>query len=246
VTGLAKLSSAPKTSTSIAGADSLVIVAVVVVGIAAAHLAVPALWVATPMMAATLLVAAVSAAHSRPAAGAALVLPLPPRLERSVAEAFAMLPAGEARDLLADVVARARTLLNTVAGGTTDERRLARDVTDLVDACSEIAREHARLDAVLPALWEPALAPAAARGAADDVDADELRRRGDAGRQLLAQRLREAAVVIEEMVVQQGVERGGAAAQRVGELTSELAAEAAARRHAAQEIQRLMEGRGER
>jgi hypothetical protein len=45
---------------------------------------------------------------------------------------------------------------------------------------------------------------------------------------------------MEEMVVQQGVERGGAAAQRVAELTSELAGEAAARRHAAEEIRRVL------
>jgi hypothetical protein len=243
VTSVTKPAAAPKTSTSIAGADALLIVAVVVAGIAAAHLAVPALWVATPMIALTLLAAATSAAHSAPPALAKPVIPLPPRLERSVAEAFAVLPAGEARDLLDGVVGRARTLLATLAGQA-DERRLARDVTDLVDACSEIAREHARLDAVLPALWEPALAPAAARGAADDAGADELRRRGDAGRQLLTKRLREAATVMEQMVVQQGVERSDSAAQRVAELTSELAAEAAARRHAAQEIRRLLEGRG--
>jgi len=234
---------AAKRLANIAGADALVIVAVVVAGVAAAHLAVPALWVATPMVAATLLVAAASAAHRTSAVGEMPASPLPPRLERSVAEAFTVLPAGEARDLLGDVVRRARTLLDTIAGQT-DERRLTRDVTDLVDACCEIAREHARLDAVLPALWEPALAPAAARGAADDADGDELRRRADAGRELLTRRLREAASVMEEMVVQQGVERSDTAAQRVAELTSELAAEAAARRHAAQEIQRLMEGRG--
>jgi hypothetical protein len=219
--------------------DLLLVVAVMIAGVTAAQVAMPVLWMVTPLLAGTLFVAAVRAARRQRAGDAAPVIPLPPRLERSVAEAFAVVPAGEARDLLADVVGRARTLLDTVAGQT-DERRLARDVTDLVDACCEIAREHARLDAVLPALWEPALAPAAARGAADDAGADELRRRGDAGRELLTRRLREAAVVMEEMVVQQGVERGGAAAQRVAELTSELAAEAAARRHAAQEIQRLL------
>lgn len=223
--------------------DLVVVVAVVIAGAIAAHRAMPVLWVVTPLVAGTLLVAAVRAARRQYVGDATPGAPLPPRLERSVAEAFAVLPGGEARELLADVVRRARALLDTIREQT-DEQRLARDVTDLVDACCEIAREHARLDAVLPALWEPALAPAAARGAADDADADELRRRGDAGRQLLTRRLREAAVVMEEMVVQQGVERGRAAAQRVAELTSELAAEAAARRHAAQEIQRLMEGRG--
>jgi hypothetical protein len=224
-------------------ADLLVVVAVIIAGATAAHLATPVLWIVTPVVAGTLFVASARAARRSHATDATPTLPLPPRLERSVAEAFAVLPAGEARDLLGDVVRRARTLLDTIAGQS-DERRLTREVTDLVDACCEIAREHARLDAVLPALWEPALAPAAARGTADDADADELRRRGDAGRELLTRRLREAAAVMEELVVQQGVERSGAAAQRVAELTSELAAEAAARRHAAQEIQRLLEGRG--
>lgn len=220
-------------------ADLLVVAAVTIAGALAAHLAMPVLWIVTPLVAGTLLVAAIRAARRQQAGDAVSVVPLAPRLERSVAEAFAAISAGETRDLLADVVRRARTLLHAVAGQT-DERRLTRDVIDLVDACCDIAREHARLDAVLPALWEPALAPAAARGAADDAGADELRRRGDAGRALLTQRLREAATVMEEMVVQQGVERSGAAVQRVAELTSELAAEAAARRHAAQEIQRLM------
>jgi hypothetical protein len=224
-------------------ADVLVVVAVAVAGAVAAYLTAPVLWIVTPLVAGTLFGASARAARRGSAAGAVPVVPLPPRVERSVTEAFAALPAGEARGLLGDVVRRARTLLDVVAGQT-DERRLTRDVTDLVEACCEIAREHARLDAVLPALWEPALAPAAARGAADDAEADELRRRGNAGRELLTRRLREAAAVLEQMVVQQGVERSGTAAQRVGELTSELAAEAAARRHAAQEIQRLMAGRG--
>jgi hypothetical protein len=224
-------------------ADLLVVAAVIIAGAIAAYLAMPVLWIVTPVVAGTLLAAVVRAARRQPPGVAMPVAPLPPRLERSVAEAFAVLPAGEARELLGDIVRRARTFLDTVAEQS-GERRLTRDVTDLVEACCEIAREHARLDAVLPALWEPALAPAAARGAADDADADELRRRGDAGRLLLTRRLREAAAVMEEMVVQQGVERSGAAAQRVADLTSELAAEAAARRHAAQEIHRLMAGRG--
>jgi hypothetical protein len=224
---------------AIPAADALVVLAVIVAGTAAAYLALPTLWVATPLVAGTLFAAAVRAAR-RPEVPAALpVAPLPPRLARSVAEAFATLPAGESRELLADVVRRARSLLDTFAGQT-EERRLARDVTDLVDACCGIALEHARLDAVLPALWEPALAPAAARGAADGAGSDELRRRGEASRELLTRRLHEAAAVMDEMLVQQGVERSGAAAARVAELTSELAAEAAARRHAAQEIQRLL------
>ena len=224
-------------------ADLVLVVAVLVAGAAAAHLAVPELWVATPIVGAALFAAAIHASRQPRATDALAVAPLPPRLERSAAEALALLPAGEVRDLLTDVVGRGRALVDIFAGQV-DERRLTRDVTDLVEACCEIAREHARLDAVLPALWEPALAPAAARGAADDVAGDELRRRGEAGRLLLTQRLRDAAAVLEEMLVQRGLERGGPAAERVAELTSELAAEAAARRHAATEISRVLEGRG--
>jgi hypothetical protein len=229
--------SAPRVSAH----DQVLVLAVLAAGAAAAYLAAPALWAVTPIVAAMLAVAAVRGAR-RPV-DAQPSAPLPARLERSVAEAFATLPAGEARDLLAAVVHRARHLLETYARSV-DERRVVRDVTDLVDACCEVAREHARLDAVLPALWEPALAPAAARGSADDAAGDELRRRGDAGRELLARRLRDAGAVIDEMLVQRGVERAGSAAERVAELTSELAAEAKARRHAAEEIQRLLQGRG--
>jgi hypothetical protein len=219
--------------------DMLVVLAVVVAGAAAAHLVMPALWVVTPLLASTLFVAAVRAARQHNERHALHVTPLPTRVERSVAEAFAALPAGDTRDLLAEVVHRGRTLLDAL-GGQPDERRLTRDVTDLVEACCEIAREHARLDAVLPAVWEPALAPAAARGTSDDASGDELRRRGNAGRELLVRRLREATAAMDEMLVQHGVDRSGPAAERVAELTSELTAEAAARRHAAQDIQRLL------
>lgn len=230
------------TSRGISPADVAVIVAVMIAGAAAAELADPVLWIVTPLVASTLFGAALVAARRRHSAKAVTDTPLPPRLERAVADALATLPAGAGRDLLGDVVRHARALLDSFAGQV-DEQRLTRDVSDLVEACCDIAREHARLDAVLPALWEPALAPAAARGAVGDTGGDELRRRGDASRELLTERLRAAASTLEQMALAQGVERGGAAAQRVAELTSELAAEAAARRHAAREIQKLMEGR---
>jgi hypothetical protein len=226
----------------IAGADLAVIIAVMIAGAAAAEMAVPALWAVTPIVAATLFGAAVHSARRRQPIAATSDRPLPPRLERVVSDAFALLPPSAARNLLAEVVRHARALFDTFAGQV-DGQRLSRDVTDLVEACCDIAREHARLDAVLPALWEPALAPAAARGAADDSDGDELRRRGDASRELLTERLRDAAAVLEQMALQQGVERSGPAAQRVADLTSELAAEAAARRHATQEIQRVLQER---
>ena len=225
------------------GPDLAVIVAVMIAGAAAAELAASALWAVTPVVAATLVAASLRSAGRRPTRKTVADAPLPPRLERVVADTVATLPESAARNLLAEVVRHARTLFDSFVGQA-DGQRLSRDVGDLVEACCDIAREHARLDAVLPALWEPAFAPAAARGASDDMNGDELRRRGDASRELLTERLRDAASILEQMALQQGVERSGTAAQRVADLTSELAAEAAARRHAAHEIQRLLQGRG--
>jgi hypothetical protein len=219
--------------------DVVLISAVIGVGFAAARLADPMLWVVTPFVAVALYGAAILGTRRRERTKAISETPLPPRLERAVADAFASMPPSVARTLLGDVVRHARSLFDSFAGQL-DGQRLTRDVSDLVEACCDIARDHARLDAVLPAVWEPALAPAAARGAADDARGDELRRRGDASRELLTERLRAAAAILEQMALEENVERGGAAAQRVAELTSELSAEAAARRHAAQEIQKLM------
>jgi hypothetical protein len=225
-----------------APADVAVISAVIGAGFAAARLADPVLWIVTPLVAVALYGAAVVGTRRREKTKTISETPLPPRLERAVADALASMPPSGARNLLGDVVRHARSLFDSFAGQL-DGQRLTRDVSDLVEACCDIAREHARLDAVLPAVWEPALAPAAARGAADDTSGDELRRRGDASRELLTERLRAAAAMLEQMALEEGVERGGVAAQRVAELTSELSAEAAERRHAAEEIRRLMEGR---
>jgi hypothetical protein len=236
VVAAARGAAATSRTTQIPAPDLVLILAVMVAGSVAAQLVAPAFWMLTALVAGALFSASVRAA--RRAAGPP-AQPLPPRLERSVGEAFATLPAGEARQLLGEVVRRARSLLAMFAGQI-DEQRLTRDVTDLVDACCDIALEHARLDAMLPAVWEPALAPAAARGAADDAGSDELRRRTKASRELLTRRLRDAVAAMDAMLVQQGMERGGSAAERVAELTTELTAEAAARRKASEDIQRLL------
>ena len=204
------------------------IASVILAGSAAGALAAPVLAWVTPLVAGTLLVVA-ERLMQHPVGGtpsAAVVGELPPRLRRVVEDTLAALPPGETRTLLADVLRRARTLLGSESDRT-DAWRPTRDVVDLVDACCGVALEHARLDVMLR---EPALAP---------PDAGDLRARCEAGRTLLGRRLREAAAVLGEMYVQR-VERGGPAAERVAELTSELAADAAARRHAAEEIERLL------
>jgi len=209
------------------------LLAVVVAG-AAARFAIPALWWITPLVAVLLLVAA-ERAMLRPQLDPGVVgSELPPRLQRQVVGAFAELPPGRARDLLADVVRRARALL-AAAGAEPNDGRVARDVADLVGACCEIALEHARLDAVLGERGTPS---AGAGGAPRDTAPG----RAAAARDLLAERLRAAAAAVGELYAQQ-VERGGPAAERVAELASQLAGEAAARRHGAAEVERLLQSR---
>ena len=206
----------------------VLVLAVLVSGTAAARTGLPSLWWLTPLVAGLLLVAAERGMLRPRLEGGGAASELPPRLQRAVVEAFAELPPGDARDLLADVVRRARALLASL-GAEPNDAALARDVADLADACCEIALELARLDAAI-----------GGRGAAGA--GSTLPDRAAAARTLLARRLRDASAAVGELYAQ-NVERGGPAGERVAELASELTAEAAARREAAAEIERLL-GRG--
>src|SRR5918912_3958384 len=81
---------------------------------------------------------------------------LPPRLRRTVTGVLAELPPGDARRLAAAVVRRARALLVAVESRP-DDRRVQRDVVDLVDASCAIAVELQRVDAFLALPAEPRL-----------------------------------------------------------------------------------------
>ncbi|HVE80120.1 MAG TPA: hypothetical protein VNA89_14735 [Gemmatimonadaceae bacterium] len=212
---------------AIPGRTWVLILAIVVSGAAAAAVAAPALRYVTPLVALGLLVAAERAMRGASAAAdASSDAALPPRLRRPVVDALAALPPGESRALLTDVVRRARPLLASLSGAE-DGAAVARDVDDLVLASCDIALEHARLDALLRDTRDGA-------GGADDA-----RRRCEEGRDLLARRLRDASAAVGATYAQR-VERGTPAAERVAELASELTAEAAARRDAAVEIERLL------
>lgn len=211
----------------------LLIIAVLVSGIAAAQNAAPALWLVTPVVACALLFAA-EHAMIRPRREAVTV-ELPPRLQRTLDETFASLPAGSARSLLGDVVRRARVLLGSLE--EPDESSMKRDVADLMDACCGIALEHARLDAMM-AEFRPARHPGTRPSG--EIDAAQLRQRCETAQDRMAKRLRDASAAIGAMYVQ-SVERGGAG-ERVADLTSELTAEASARRQAAEELEKLLRG----
>jgi hypothetical protein len=215
----------------------LLIFTVVAAGIAAGARGSPALGLLAPVVAMSLAIAA-ERAILRPRLGPAVAAgeakvgagELPERTRRQVVDTLAALPPGEARDLLATVVRRARSLVGSL-GAQPDDPRVARDVLDLVSACCQIALEYERIDATLRT-------PGGVVPSAGDEGAS-LRERARAARELLAKRLRDAAGAVGELYAQQ-VERGGTAAERVAELASELTAEASARRYAAGEIDRLL------
>ena len=202
------------------------IIAVLASGTIAARVTMPVYAIVTGIVALALLFAA-EHAMIRPRREA-ITVELPPRLQRTLDETFASLPAGTARSLLGDVVRRARVLLGSLEAP--EESSMKRDVSDLVDACCEIALEHARLDAMM--------AEARTTG---ETGTGELRERCAAAQETMAKRLRDASAAIGGMYVQ-SVERGSAPAERVAELTSELTAEASARRQASEEIQKLLRG----
>ena len=212
----------------------LLIVAVLASGIVAARATMPVYAIVTGVVALALLFAA-EHAMIRPRREAVTV-ELPARLQRTLDETFASLPAGTARSLLGDVVRRARVLLGSLEAP--EESSMKRDVSDLVDACCGIALEHARLDAMMA---EAGPARHAGERASGEVSANELRQRCAAAQEMMAKRLRDASAAIGSMYVQ-SVERDSVPAERVAELTSELTAEASARRQASEEIRKLLRG----
>jgi hypothetical protein len=135
--------------------------------------------------------------------------------------------------LLADIVRRARPLLAAVADRP-DDRRIQRDVVDLVDACCAIAVELHRVDSFLALPADPRLA---------DARLAESRKRCSDTRALLARRLADAGAAIDALHAQL-LQEGSPASDRVSELASELQAEASARGAATRELYELLESKG--
>jgi hypothetical protein len=210
-------------SRRIAPGAAILILSVIASGFMAARLAAPVLWLATPIVAALILRAAVATAA--PVAGMGSVQ-LPDELYRTAAAALGQLPPGDAYELLKAVVTQASAVL-----AARDEffdpaaDRVAREnVGGLVDACCATALELARLDA------------AVSRQRNSD---DHVSRRFAAARALFTNRLKDADAAL-RAVYAAGVEGGTPASDRVAELAAEIQADAAARRQAKDELQRLL------
>jgi hypothetical protein len=209
----------------------LLLVAVVVTGFSAALVAMPALWIVTPMVALTILAGA-RAAHV--AAESALVeVPLPAALQHAIDRAFVELAdESTARRLLLDVVRHARPLFDThdSAFDSAHDEQTRANASELVAECCEVALQLSQVDELR----------AAHIGAAQDASQrQETRATFEATHMMLVQHLSNAADALAALYVS-GVEHGTPASERVAELVSEIKLDASARSAAAEEMKKLV------
>jgi|SRR5438094_4953506 len=207
---------------------TVLLVAIGVVGGAAAYQAAPVLWLLTPLVA---MIVLRSALRSTTLNGDREVdIPeLPGALRQRVRSTFAQLPLGAARTLLLGVVNQARLVFGRGDSrfDASEENRLREHVTGLVDACCTTAADLARLEQ---------FASTSADGGAARPD---LVARAGKARELFRDRLTNAAAALAELYTS-NVERGTPSTDRVAELTAEIASDASARAAATQEMSRLL------
>lgn len=213
-------------SASISAFDGLLCIAIVCVGTATAAIAMPMLWLVTPVLAALVYVSARHAAH--PAVPKVPLGAFPIHLQRLLDEAIDRLPLGEPRRLLADIVRQARPLFadRESAFDADMERTTREDVIDLVSASCETALELSRLDGAAPK---------------DRGTGDILSLRYARAREELVHRLHSAATSLSELYAAD-VEHGTPASDRVAELADVLRGDARARRAAKSEIDLRIRG----
>jgi hypothetical protein len=208
------------TSTTISAFDGLLFIAIICVGAAAASIAMPMLWLVTPIVAGLVYVSARRATRAPVQAPNDGELPL--HVQQALDDAIDRLPLGEPRQLLADIVRQARPLFAD-RESTFDkdmERETHQNVIDLVNASCETALDLWRLDGAAPK--------------AANADA-ELSQRYQRAREELVTRLRSAATSLSELYASD-VEHGTPASDRVAELATELRADARARSAAKSEL----------
>ncbi|HTE46923.1 MAG TPA: hypothetical protein VK636_16870 [Gemmatimonadaceae bacterium] len=229
------LSTAPS-GYALAPSDNAMIYAILAAGTAAAFFVDPMFWLATPVFGVILFKASKRAAPAPP-----LELPegetseMPMRVELAILDAVSRLPLGDARRLLADVVRQARPLFGTTSSNfdAARDEETRTEAADLVLACCDTALELAKLDTVL--------IQGAKTGGSDLKSRDpKLFARYSDARTLFATRLSDAAGALGALYAS-GVERGTPASDRIGELVTDLTADAAARSEAKRELDQLLE-----
>jgi hypothetical protein len=219
---------------TIPAGTAVLVCAVLVTGFMAGMVASPVLWLVTPVVA-MLLVRASARAGVAVVPNQADAPELPLRLQRMLHKTLQMLPAGDARQLLGEVVRQARPLFATRDQSFDPKQEDAgrANASELVAACCATALELGRLDELFV---HSTSQPSA--GATSGLDA-----RYKAARDLFARRLADAASALQALYAS-GVEHGTPASNRVAELTSELKADASARSQAKNEMDSLLGASG--
>ena len=226
---------------SIPGVDAILLMAILVAGGAAAFVAGPLVWIATPLCAITVFIANRRSMLSQiPRDEVAPIFP--PRLQDAISSAMMELPYGDAQRLLSDVVRQARPLFaaRESAFDEAHENETREHVTELVEGACEIALEFGQLEI---ASAGGVAQRSVAGSAAPCGSADELARRYGAARQALMDRLTDAASALGALYAS-GIEQGTPASDRVAELASEIRSDAAARTHAKTEMDGLLDPGG--
>ena len=205
----------------------LLFYAILVTGLLAAYQVTPVLWFVTPAVAWIVLRAAVRDAR-QPAVAGLDIRELPDLLRTQVRSTFAQLPDGDARRLLLAVVNQARLLFGRDDSrfDPSEEKLLREHVSSLVEACCATAADLARIDQF-------------ATNASDGASAADLATRVAKARGLFRDRLTSAAAAVGELYTA-NVEQGTPSTDRVAELTTKIAEDAAARTAAAAEMKDLL------
>ena len=201
----------------------LTLAAVLLVGFFAGRLVSPSLYVATALVA--VLVWRGTTERTMNDSRADDLAFLPDELRARASDALTRCGDGDARRLLLVVVTQARPLLTRSRAQLDEraERETRENVSSLVDACCATAELLADLDRAIAA--SPQKPDATAR-------APQLRQR-------LADHLGGAATTLEELYLA-GIEHETDALSRVSQLTAAIHEDAAARRAATDEIQRVL------
>ena len=219
---------------AIAPIDSIMIWAMLGTGVMASIVSRHELLLITPVMAGLIFVASKQAGQRLHDLDLPETVEFPSEIAAAVERAIERLPAGDARQLLADVVREARPLfaMKSSAFDISKDNEARTQAGELLVASCDTALELAQLDDMLDVHTAPA---------GGDTPADvSLLNRLSSARDLFANRLRDAAMALAALYAS-GVENGTPASNRVAELVADLRADAGSRVEAKRELDELME-----
>lgn len=205
------------------------------VGMVAGASVLPSLLWTSPLVAGILLATANHEMRRPVVVNAPRITSVPADVERTLVDALAHLPPGEARNLLARVVQLAEPLFAALAAGG-DAHDIAGALRTMLAACARVALDLAQLDASFAALTGAGrLNPADAASWMEDVS------RCERARDALVQRMLEAIAALGRLHGQAArlAETVGAV-PALAELAAEMDLEAGAREKAVGELEEVL------